>query len=111
MPIEHWSDTIWLVTLANEPSLSNDLSGSAEQAAKTAPRPNVVLDLSGVDHLNSSNVSQLLRLRKVLVDGEGRLVLAGMSAPNRTVLTTMEIDRLFEFAPDVPMALAGLQIE
>ena len=111
MPIERWSDTIWLVTPGEEPGLSDDLISAAEQAEQCVPVPSIVLDLGGVSHFNSTNVSQLLRLRRVIEDGSAKLRITAMAPPIHTVLKTMEIDRLFHCVEDVPTALAGLQLE
>ena len=111
MPIEEWSDKIWLVQLDNEPALSDDLIHVKEKLTKTEPMPDVVIDFSGVTHINSSNLSQILRLRKEAIDRDARLRITGLSDQIWAVFLTTGLDKVFDFASDLPTALAGLQIE
>lgn len=110
MPIQRWSNNIWVVQLANEPALSEDLLGVKDQAERHEPVPHLVLDLSAVSHLNSSNLSQLLRLRKLAVDSGTRLRLVGPSDSVWAVFLATGLDKIFEYTRDVSTALADLQI-
>ncbi len=110
MPIQPWSDRIWLVTLSNEPALSEDLIAARDRALRADPCPDVVLDFSAVTMVTSSNLSQLLRLRKVAVDSDTRLKLAALPNGVWATFLTTGLDKLFEFAEDVPTALAALQM-
>ncbi len=111
MPIQIWSDRIWLAQLGNEPILSEDLTSLRERAGKADPTPDMVLDLSEVSHLNSSNLSQLLRIRKLAVDREVRLLLAAPTDSVWAVFLTTGLDKVFEFVVDVSTSLAGLQVD
>jgi anti-anti-sigma factor len=111
MPIQHWSDRIWVVSLSDEPALSEDLNAVKDESSRVKPHPDVVIDMSGLSHINSSNLSQLLRLRKASADSGTRLRLAGVPDVLWVVFLTTGLDKVFEFAEDVPSALAGLQIE
>lgn len=110
MPIKHWSESIWLVELSDEPALSEDLLNVRDKAASAVKMPKLVLDMSGVSQLNSSNLSQLLRLRKLMIDREGRMVMAQPNDIIWAVFMTTGLDKVFEFTPDVPTALAKLQM-
>lgn len=110
MPIQEWSDQIWVAQLGNEPALSEDLLNLKDRAEQTQPTPDMVVDLSGVSQVNSSNLSQLLRLRKLAIDRAAKLRLAGPPDSIWAIFLTTGLDQLFEFAADVPTALAGLQI-
>jgi len=111
MPIQEWSDRIWLVQLADEPALSEELLQAKDKAERVSPMPDMVIDLNGVTQVNSSNLSQLLRLRKLAVDHDIRLVLAGPSDSVWAVFMTTGLDKVFDFAADVTVALAGLQMK
>jgi len=111
MPIEQWSDKIWLVQLDDEPALSEDLNHVKEKVQTAKVMPDVVLDFSDVSHMNSSNLSQLLRLRKEAIDRNSKLKITGLSDPIWAIFLTTGLDKVFEFAANVPLALAGLQIE
>lgn len=110
MAIQHWSDKIWLVRLGDEPSLSEDLTSARDNATLAAAAPHVVVDLSGAPALNSTNLSQVLRLRKALVSRDRKLVLAAPNDAAWAVFSTTGLDKIFDFAPDVATALAGLQL-
>lgn len=111
MPIQRWSDRIWVVTLADEPALSEDLINAKDEADRADACPDIVLDFSALTQLNSSNLSQLLRLRKLAIDHSTKLRLAALPDPVWVVFLTTGLDKVFEFAGDVPSALAALQIE
>lgn len=110
MSIQEWSELIWVAQLGNEPSLSEDLTQLKERALAASTAPALVLDLASVTQLNSTNLSQMLRLRKYAVDSETKLLLAGPSDSVWAVFLTTGLDKVFEFMPDVPSALAGLQM-
>jgi anti-anti-sigma factor len=110
MPIQEWSDRIWVVKLGDEPALSEDLVGVRDKAQNAAAMPDLVLDLSGVTHFTSSNLSQLLRLRKLAISRDGKLRLAGPSNPVWAVLMVTGLEKVLDCTPDVPTALAGLQM-
>jgi len=111
MTIERWEDGIWLVKLAGEPALSEDLILVRDQAAEADEMPDIVIDFSGISQLNSSNLSQLLRIRKLVVDREARLRLAAIPDGIWVVFMTTGLDKVFEFSPDLMTALASMQIE
>ena len=110
MPIQQWSDHIWVVALGDEPALSEDLFAVRDEAQQAATMPHLVLDLSSVTQLNSSNLSQLLRVRKLAIDRDTKLLLAGPSDPVWAVFLTTGLDKILDFGADVPTALASLQI-
>ena len=108
MPIQEWSERIWVVQLGNEPMLSEDLRGLKERVERAQPAPDMVLDLSGLSQVNSSNLSELLRLRKLAVDLGVKLRLTGPPNSVWAVFLTTGLDKIFEFAEHIPTALAGL---
>ncbi|MBI1337920.1 MAG: STAS domain-containing protein [Phycisphaera sp.] len=110
MSIEKWSETIWIARLGNEPALSEDLAGLYEDVRIFESPVHVVLDFSLVSHVNSSNLSQVLRLRKIAVDRETRLILASPRDGVWGVLLTTGLDKVFEHASDVTTALALIQV-
>lgn len=110
MAIERWSPQIWLAQLANEPGLSEDLALLKEELKRITPPPNVVLDLSGVTQITSSNLSQMLRIRQSAVDLGFKLILCGPTSGVWGVFLTTGLDKVFQFAPDVTTALATLQL-
>lgn len=110
MPQE-WSEDIVVSRLSDEPALSDELSAALSQVEGGRRPPHMVLDFSGVSYLNSSNLAQLLSLRKKLGEHGRQLKLAGLQDEVWSIMLVTGLDKIFRFAPDTMTALAGLQIE
>jgi anti-anti-sigma factor len=110
MPLQKWSDQIWVAQLFEEPAFSDDLETVFSQFRAAETAPHVVVDLAGVNKLNSSNLAQLLRLRKLVVDAGRSIKIAGPNNAVWTLFLTTSLDKIFEFSPDTSMALAELQL-
>jgi anti-anti-sigma factor len=107
MPIESRADHITVARLADDPQYTADLEAVSHLIdAKPAT---VALDFTGVKYLNSSNLARLLRLRKTLIEEDGRLVLCGMNAQVKSVFHSTALDKVFAITPDLDAALARLQ--
>ncbi len=110
MPIQQWSERIWVLQLGDDPGFSDDLASVREGAAQTSFLPDLVIDLTAVKHINSSQLSALLRMRKFAIDHDARLRLAQPRDPVWAVFLATGLDKVFEFTPDVTTALAELQM-
>jgi len=108
MATQDWSEQIVMVNLADDPELTDELLGLTERMEED-PR-DVVLDFSNVTFLNSSNISRLLKLRKVLVDRKRRLCLCGIAIQVWGVFLLTGLDSLFDVAENTATALASLQM-
>lgn len=119
-----WSDNIVIAELLDEPALSDELSALIQRAEgekpKDAPRdqgraqgpmPHVVLNFGAVTYMNSSNLGQLLRLRKLLAEAGRQLRLCSINDDVWQILMVTGLDKVFRFAPDPLTALAGLQMD
>jgi len=105
-----WSDNIVVANLTDEPALSDELSTIVESLDKHDPIPNVVLDFSQVSYVNSSNIAQLLRLRKSLIESDSTLILCAVSDQVWSTIMITGLDKVLTFAPDLMTAIAGVQI-
>jgi anti-anti-sigma factor len=110
MPVQKWSDRIWVAKLADVPAFGEDLDYLLEHAPRSEPVPDIVLDFGNVSHLNSSNLSHLLRLRKQTVDRSARLRLASPSDALWVLFISTGLDKVFSFTRDTSTALAELQL-
>ena len=113
MAIE-WSEDIVICDLNDEPELSEELQDlivGLQQQGGDKKIPNVVLNLAGITYLNSSNLAQLLRLRKLLIEQGGRMKLAAVADPVWSIMLLTGLDKVFQFAPDKATAIASLQLE
>ena len=110
MPIQKWSDGILLVELDNPPHFSDELQALDGRLAQDSD-VHVVLNFAQVNRLNSSNISQLLKLRRKLAEAGRHLKLCSLSDGVWGVMLTTGLDKQFDFLPDVPSALASLQLD
>lgn len=107
-----WSSNIVIAELGDEPALSEELGDIIDRVQTFKERsPHVVLNFARVTYINSSNLAQLLRLRKVLTERDGKLKLCSVADQVWTVFLVTGLDKVFRFAPDPMTALAGLQLE
>lgn len=109
MAIQNWSDNILLVELADEPQLSEDLQAIGHRVEHGPPQ-DVVLNLGAVRHMNSSHISQLLRLRALMIQRDRQLRICNVPDMIWGVIIVTGLDKVFQFSPDLPSALASLQL-
>ncbi|MCB9838884.1 MAG: STAS domain-containing protein [Phycisphaeraceae bacterium] len=106
-----WSDNIVIANLADEPALSDELSTIVESLEQADPKPSVVLDFSQVSYVNSSNIAQVLMLRRTLQEADRSLTLCSVTDHVWSTLMITGLDKVLTFAPDLVTAIAGVQIE
>ena len=115
MSLTDWSESIIIAELSEEPAFSDDMTallGRIEDIqGSEAKMPDVIVNLAEVDYLNSSNIAQLLRLRKRLVACGSRLRVCSVGDQVWGVILVTGLDKLFDFHSDVATALASLHIE
>ena len=109
----NWSDNIVIADLVDEPALSEELNSLHTRLMSLPPGkiPHVVLNLAAVSYLNSSNIAQLLRLRKRLDECGKKLKVCSVSDHVWSVMLVTGLDKVFRFAPDTASALASVQLE
>lgn len=108
MPVEKWSDSVVVVHLANEPQFSDDLESLEECIAQG--RVDVVLNFSAVGYVNSSNIARLLKVRKMTVTGDSKLVLCGVNTRIWSTFLLTGLDKIFKFSDNVTTGLATVQM-
>ena len=108
MTIQNWSDNIIVAELSDDPQFTEEMVSLMEMVKQNCV--NVAINLSAVSHLNSSNLSALLRLRKQVLAGERRLILCGIDSRVRGVFGITGLDKVFEFTDDISTALTSIQI-
>jgi anti-anti-sigma factor len=107
-----WSAHIVIASLEDEPALSDELSALCERLEQTplGESPAVVLNFTDVTYLNSSNIAQLLRIRRRLDEASRGLRLCSVPDPVWSVMLITGLDKVFDFAPDPATAIASIQI-
>jgi len=110
MSVENWSESLILVEPQDDPVFTDDLTAVLDQLQEN-PQQDVVLNFSGVNYLNSSNIAKLLRLRKLAISNERQLRLCGVNTHVWGLLLVTGLDKVFTFYDDVAMGLASVQID
>ncbi len=113
MAIE-WDEQIVIADLSDEPALSDELGTLGDRLSAIADDdrvPHVVINFASVSYINSSNIAQLLRVRKRVSQAHKSMRLASVSEDVWSVMVVTGLDRVFTFAPDTMTAIAGLQLE
>ncbi len=111
MPLQEWSESTLIAEMSDEPDFSEDFDALMARLSAGDSIPDVIVNLMGVTKLNSSNLSQLLRLRKTLLSKQRRLRVCSVGDTVWSVFIVTGLEKLFEFTDDVTTALASLQIE
>lgn len=108
MPIEHWSENVVVVRLADNPHVGDDLDALDQTLQQR--RVDAVIDFSGVKMITSSNLAKLLKIRRHVNAAESRLLMCGTNDQVWGAFLITNLDKLFEFTGDVTTALAALQL-
>ncbi len=112
MPLQDWSESTLIAEMNDEPLFSEDFEALMRRLESTdGDPPDVILNLLGISKLNSSNLSQLLRLRKKLMSRDRRLRICSVEDSVWSVFVLTGLEQLFSFTDDVATSLASLQIE
>ena len=107
MTLQKRADNLWLLTFGDEPR--EQLDQLLVDLRASEPCPDVVIDLSPAALLTSGNLSQLLRVRQLLIERDVRLTLAGARGEVWGLFTTTGLDKVFNFADDADAAVAALR--
>ena len=108
MTIQDWSDSITVVELTDDPQFTDELNALIESYEDKAC--DVVLNLSGVGFINSSNISKLLRLRKLVMSRQRKMILCAVTTQVWGVFLVTGLEKIFEFTKEMSTALATLQL-
>jgi anti-anti-sigma factor len=107
MGVQRWNEETFVVQLADDPALSDDVGEVYERLKEACCH--VVMDLSDLGSLTSGGISKLLRLRKSLMAKGRRLILCAPSDHLWGVFLATGLDQVFEFAETVAEGLARAQ--
>lgn len=109
MGIQNLSEDVLLVTLPlKEPQITNELKKLNEFVSDRS-NYNVIIDFSRVEVINSSSISNLLILRRLLQERERKLILSNVAIVTKCILMVADIDKLFTFADAPSTALETMQ--
>ena len=112
MPLQEWSESTLIAEMNDEPLFTEDFEALAARLEETKdPTPDVIVNLKDVSRLHSSNLAQLLRLRKMILSRHRRLRICSVQDIVWSVFLMTGLEKMFEFTDDVATSLASLQIE
>ncbi|MCH7603564.1 MAG: STAS domain-containing protein [Planctomycetes bacterium] len=112
MPITDWSDDILIVELNDDPAFSEDIEmllGRIEQPEGLTQ--DIIVNMKSVNFVNSTNIAQLLKLRKMVLSHSRRLRVCAACDQVWSVILITGLDKIFDFTDDVSTSLASLQLE
>lgn len=110
MPTERWSDDIWIIRLQNEPNFSDEIHPLLQRLGRDDAPPSLIIDFAEVTQINSSNLSQLLKLRKTATDHKIKVRFTSPTNAVWSVFLMTGLDKVFPFTQDTATALAELQM-
>ena len=107
-----WSDSITISDLTDEPELSDELNevNNRLQSMAVEEIPHIILNMDSVTYLNSSNLAQLLKLRRTITDAKKRLCLCAVADPVWSIMLLTGLDKVFTFVPDKATAIASMHL-
>ncbi len=108
MPVD-WNETVCVAHLADDPSFGDEME-ELERELEEEPR-HAILDMATVTFVNSSNLAQLVGLRKLLSETGCRVALCAVKDELWRAFELSRLDKLFSRYESVPLALAAVQIE
>lgn len=107
MPIDSRDDRVIVARLGDDPIYTADIDAVSRLSAASKPAT-IALDFGNVRYINSSNLAQLLRLRKTLIEEHGRIVLCALTPQVVSVFHSTALDKVFIITPDLESALKRL---
>ena len=107
MGIQDLSENVILADVSPEPSLNEELKSVAEVVRERGDC-DVIIDFSKVDIVTSSSLSKLLKLRKLLMDCNRRLVLCCVAKATKAIFSVTALDDVFDMVDDQFAAMAML---
>jgi anti-sigma B factor antagonist len=92
------------VDLHTAPSLRDRIRGLIDDGVRA-----LVIDMAGVEFLDSTGLGALLGSRKQMYDVDGTMTLAGLSEHVLKVFQITGLDQVFEIHPDRAAAVAAVE--
>lgn len=109
MSVEKISERVWVLRPEGDDCLTESFLAFKQEAEDADPSPHLVIDMNSITEVNSSNLSQLLRLRKYAIDRDVKLILGGVGLGIMEVFERTALNEIFEFAAEVGSATDGLR--
>ena len=99
-----------VVELNDDPAFSEEILSAGDRLG-SGPPCHIVVNLSSVSRISPPNLMQMMMLWEMVDHVDMHLKVCGVSDGVWTSILVSEMDKFFDFSPDVPSALASLQLE
>jgi anti-anti-sigma factor len=110
MGIKNLSKDVLLVQLPSKsPRIANELKVVNETVSKKKGKSDVIIDFSGVEIINSANISNLLILHNLLQNSGHQLFLCNVATVTKCIFVVAGLNELFNFVDDISTALDAVQ--
>jgi anti-sigma B factor antagonist len=86
--------------------ISANVAASLQMMIEKKPK-RLIVDLARVSYIDSSGLAALIEGMQNVQQYGGKLALAGLQEPVRTIFEIARLDQVFRIYPDVTTALAG----
>jgi len=107
MPVERPSQHVTIAHVAGDSQFNDELMQLSEQVVSGAL--SLVLNMGEIRYMNSSHLAKILKLRKLLVGSDRRLILAKVHPQVFNTFLVTGLDKIFEFADTVHEAQKCLE--
>jgi anti-anti-sigma factor len=91
-----------------DPAPVQDLRKHYEMHVQARGRPEIVVDLSGVDFAGSAALGNFTALHRLVRQNDGRIVFSDVSPSVFEVFRVSHLESLFDFVPDRAAALRAI---
>jgi anti-sigma B factor antagonist len=80
------------------------------QSLTRAGRKNIVLNLNGLQYLDSSGIGELARIQASVLQQQGSLKVVGLTAQVNEILRITHLSKLFQEFPDEQSAMQSFSV-
>ncbi len=108
MGIKNLSEDVVLVDLPPDGAKRAEVLKAVNDVVSNKSDSDIIMDFSGVEIINSWNISNLLILRSLLDDSEHTLILCNLSTVTKCIFVVAGLSEIFTFADNRPAALEAL---
>ena len=109
MPIDCISQEILVVTFSDRRRLNDELKSVNDMICRGSDR-HVLINLRGVEIMNSTNLRNLIILQRLLSKMGRQLILYNVSLPIRCIFVVTGLREIFKIAKDRDEAIEALTV-
>ena len=108
MGIKNLSEDVVLVDLPSDKAKRAEVLKAVNDVVSNKSDRDIIMDFSGVEIINSWNISNLLILKSLLDESQHKIVLCNLSTVTKCIFVVAGLSEIFTFADDKPAALEAL---